>query len=125
MAGIPAEAQEASTPSSDSTERDASDRGLCSTRVQSSTRSTSAPASVEVKYYDKEPVYPELRKKRLSGQRPVTPLKVRFSEEEGAASSDDDIPIATQDNMTLRSRRLSRGPDGSIYRVKNENEVSA
>merc|ERR1712146_441212 len=27
--------------------------------------------------------------------------------------------------MTLRSRRLSRGPDGSIYRVKSDTEESA
>jgi hypothetical protein len=88
-------------------------------------RATSAPAGSRVEYYENTPQYPELRKKRLSGQRVATPMKVRFEgEEEEPNGSDDDIPMASSHGLSSigvkASRRLSRGPTGEIVPVSHD-----
>lgn len=86
-------------------------------------RAKSAPAGNRTEFYESAPQYPELRKKRLSGQRATTPMKVRFEgEEEEANGSDDDIPWAKScSSIGLKAaRRLSRGPTGEIVPVSHD-----
>jgi len=71
--------------------------------------------------YDEVPKYPELRKRRSVGNR------VRFQDDRGEKiDSDDDKSAApTPGNICLhtRGRRVSRGPDGALYKVDMDNDA--
>lgn len=69
--------------------------------------------------------YPDLRKKRLSGARAPSSLKVRFECDKGSANdSDEETTGVAPGNISLRTRgrRLSRGPDGNTYKVKRSDD---
>merc|ERR1719424_963430 len=83
-------------------------------------RAKSAPPC-QVEYSETAIQYPDLRKKRLSGARAPSSLKVRFECDKGSANDSDDEPTGVAPgNISLRTRgrRLSRGPDGNTYKVK-------